>query len=302
MNEMRVDMTTRNEGGQLALLDSIAAEITYYAGALAQNILQIGRCFAQAKEIVPHGEWKAWVEGNTPFEERTVSQYMQVYRRFQGVAVPNIGIGAMVKMLSLPAGEEEAFLQEHQVGEMTVREIGAAVRSWNQGAKAEISEPEAADKPARTEQPAADEGLLDKLRAEQARVYEIQEQYGDLFDQYQAMRAENEELKRQAAETEAFIQAMDARHEAEQADTLDEMSRQAHTEEEPDELTPFLLGVAVSSFIGKCARIPLMRGEFSRMDWNQKRAWVEEIDRVREWLNMASEAVGVVDCEVVHHG
>ncbi len=45
-----------------------------------QRAAEVGHLLAQAKEQVPHGQWKAWVAENTTIAPRTARGYMQIER------------------------------------------------------------------------------------------------------------------------------------------------------------------------------------------------------------------------------
>jgi len=127
--------------GERSILDALAREINRHKDNVVHSVLQIGRCFQEAREICPRGEWGRWTVEKTGFDTRTVNQYIQVYERFSGADLPNVGIGHLVKLLALPEGTEKTFLEQHDIGKMSVRELARTVREENppQGGETSLS-------------------------------------------------------------------------------------------------------------------------------------------------------------------
>ena len=127
--------------GERSILDALAREINRHKDNVVHSVLQIGRCFQEAREICPRGEWGRWTVEKTGFDTRTVNQYIQVYERFSGADLPNVGIGHLVKLLALPEGTEKTFLEQHDIEKMSVRELARTVREENppQGGETSLS-------------------------------------------------------------------------------------------------------------------------------------------------------------------
>lgn len=129
---MTMTNTTTNE---VSVIQGLAMEARALRNCIDVNMWQLARVFVEAKPLVPHGEWGKWLEDNADVGVRTAQDMMAAYRRFGGKPqFENIGRSKAFKLLPLPEEAERAFLEEHDVGKMSVREIEEAVRK----AKAEM--------------------------------------------------------------------------------------------------------------------------------------------------------------------
>lgn len=113
-----------------AMLDSLASEARYYSEAAANNLFQLARVLTEAKQLVPHGQWRAWLEANAGCSERTAQQMMQAYTRYgANPAIAKLDRSKVFKLLALPEGMEEGFLAANDVEGMSAREVDAAVKA-----------------------------------------------------------------------------------------------------------------------------------------------------------------------------
>ena len=73
---------TTTTAAEPATLEQLTLEVKFYLGQTAQNIIEVGKRLAQAKELVPHGEWQNWLEGNFQLTKMSASRFMRVAERF----------------------------------------------------------------------------------------------------------------------------------------------------------------------------------------------------------------------------
>lgn len=161
--------TEQMELARSARLADLGIEARMLAASEALNILHLGRVFQEAKKEVPHGEWENWVKTYTGMSVRSAQQHMQAYAAF-GVNqdIASLGAGKVFRLMALPDGEREQFLETHQVEKMTVREIDEAVKA--ERAEKNRAVEEAGNAVAEANQRAADaERETEKARA--ARAY-----------------------------------------------------------------------------------------------------------------------------------
>lgn len=136
MDEM---MQTPQTG--LTPLSMLAEEARIYSENIILNTLNLGRVLTEAKQQVKHGEWGEWVSLHAGMSVRSAQTFMQVYSRFGGKpAFALVDKSKLYKMLALPEGTEEAFIQEHDVGAMTSREVEEAVRQEREKARQELKQ------------------------------------------------------------------------------------------------------------------------------------------------------------------
>lgn len=137
--------------------------------------VEIGRRLAEAKEMLPHGEWGKWLSEKVDFAPRTAQRLMLAAEEFGGREAPSLLIFSKttpvsylpytkaLELLALPAEERGEFAAEHDLSDMTRKEIADAVRERDE-ARRETAE---AEKRARAAEEAvqASKELQDKLAA-----------------------------------------------------------------------------------------------------------------------------------------
>lgn len=100
--------------------------------AAAENIVEIGRWLNRAKEenIVPHGEWTAWVTQHAGMNERTAQRAMQFARELpEGSALARLGVAKITSLLTLPAAEREEVAQRISAEKISSREVDEQVKA-----------------------------------------------------------------------------------------------------------------------------------------------------------------------------
>lgn len=130
--------------------ENIAAEIrtldTQGKHLCLMYIFEIGKRLEEAKSLVGHGHWGEYLKAQVGYSQDTANKYMKVYREYQNNGVfansdtfMNLDFSKAYKLLAVPAEEREAFLQEHPVEDMTVRQLEEAIRDRD-AAKAKAEE------------------------------------------------------------------------------------------------------------------------------------------------------------------
>jgi hypothetical protein len=223
----------------ISQLSGLAAQARLYSENLAVNMFELGRVFTEAKRLVRHGEWGQWLKENSGMGERSAQQLMQVYARF-GDQPQLMGVekSKLFKMLSLPSGQEESFIADNDLKNMSSREVEAAVKQ----ARAEM-------------QAQLDEALQNRLDAVN-QVEALQQQLLDSQDNDHIPDEIADTLRRQ----EATIRQQQAMLEAAQ-ETINESSRKLVEQERrsaredamPEETLDEALRAAVSAFLSSPA-------------------------------------------------
>ena len=120
--------------------EMIAAEIRALTGSVLSGILEIGRRFTEAKELLPHGAFGDWVRGQTGYSMSTANNFMRLYSEYgadQGSlfgasansqTFGNLSYSKALALLEVPAEEREDFAREVGAEELSVRELKEAIR------------------------------------------------------------------------------------------------------------------------------------------------------------------------------
>lgn len=115
-------------------IDYITTQILTHKKVAATSILEIGRLLIQAKEAIPRGDWGTYLRDRVEFSERQAQNFMRVAREYASnpQLVADLGIRKAIALLDVPEEEREAFAVEHDVVNLSTRELEAAIRDRDQ--------------------------------------------------------------------------------------------------------------------------------------------------------------------------
>lgn len=194
-------------------------------------VVQIGTRLEEAKQLVPQGEWTAYLTDKLGYKPSTAQNYMRIAREFGGGQVSLTGKTAadafaelsysqILPLLGMAEEEREELAEEHDLPSMSSREIAALVKERDE-AKAKADKLKEKDKLLRSKLREANEERdkaqsslsdatqrekdlaerLDELEKRPAEVRELtEEELGELREK---IRTENAEAVR-AAEARAL--------------------------------------------------------------------------------------------------
>lgn len=144
------------------------------ARVFMDGVVQIGRRLEEAKQLVPQGEWLAYLDKELGYKPSTAQNYMRIAREFGDGQIGlsgktpsdffgNLGYSQLLPLLGLPEEEREQLAEEHDLAGMSSREIQALVKERDEAkANADKLETALADKMAEEQ---ALQGELDNVRA-----------------------------------------------------------------------------------------------------------------------------------------
>ena len=293
---------------EISVIDGLAMQARALRLSINVNMWQLARVFIEAKELVPHGDWKDWLEENADVSVRTAEDMIAAYKRFGGRApFEALSPSQTFKLLPLPAGTEEKFMQEHDVASMTTREIQQAVKQVRAEAKAELDKAQARIRELEAREPEIPEELLTELkqgREDLAEAQQSAQHFAELARQSASERASLERdkkaLQSELDEAERAIQEQQDALNRAQDELLNLQSAQARGDAQHSdaaELTPDIFGAAVREFVGVCARMPHMGRSFNAMDDDTKRVYHELLCTVEAWCKGARTALETYEVE-----
>lgn len=196
-------------------IEAITGEILDAQRQGGEAILTIGRCLNEAKNMLPHGEWLPWLAEKVGYSEKTAQNFMRLAREFSNPqALADLGATKALKLLALPQEEREKFVEDHNVIDMTTRQLEQAIRERDEARKAA----EEAKEEANTAEQARAKMAEDMARLH-ARLTGAREDQEQAAASAKKLAAELEELKARpvevAVETVADPEALEkARAEA----------------------------------------------------------------------------------------
>lgn len=291
---------------EIAVLDNLAMQAKTYIQNARMNLLQLGRVLAEAKPLVPHGEWENWVKTNTSMSKRAAEQYMQAYAEFGlNPQIAELGTTKTLKLLPLTEDEREKLLSENDVSSMSTRQLDEAIRKQKQEALKEArQEVQGELEKERTARIAAEQ----RAKAAESRPPEVTKDLSDKLrshkEQMERLTRENSILKQEIRERDEELEEQQADYNRAQEELLNIKSQVAKGDAErvpTDQLTVDAFASAVRAFIGACARMPHMSATFSAMSQIDKNEYDELLRTVEAWAKDSRKALDsvLVDSEVL---
>ena len=138
----------------------ITQEINFLT-AQAQNmaiayIIELGRRLKEAKGMLSHGEWGAWLKEKVSYSQSTANNYMKIYEEYgtqtpallgsvaNSQAFANLSYSKAIALLNVDREEREEFVEQNDVNSLSTRELNALIKERDKERKrAEEAEKEA---------------------------------------------------------------------------------------------------------------------------------------------------------------
>ena len=118
-------------------IEVVTADILEAKRAGGEAILTIGRCLIEAKNMLPHGEWLPWLNERVELSERTAQKFMKLAREWSNPnTLADLGASKALMLLALPEGEREQFAADHNVIDMSARQLEQAIKERDEARKA----------------------------------------------------------------------------------------------------------------------------------------------------------------------
>lgn len=287
-----------------AVLDGLAQEAQYYATSFTNSILQLGRVFCEAKQLVEHGKWMDWVKDNTGFSTRTAQQFMQAYKRFgSNEKARQIGDRSkLVKLLSLPAGTEDDFLENNDVSNMSAREVDEAVHKVRAEKQAKKDEANAAREATENQEPELPDEVQKELSRLNSEVGRLTTTANDAVKRAKELQAANSNLQHEIDEQNEMMDEAQKEREELEKELLAARKQIAEGNAERGPVNEFTVDVfetAVREFISTCFRMPSMHHVFAKMTNADKNRYNAHLRTIEKWAADSREALNAIACEEV---
>ena len=118
-------------------IEAITGEILELKQRGGEVILDIGRRLLEAKGMLPHVEWLPWLNELVEFSERTAQKFMRLAQKWSNPsALADLGATKALMLLALPEEEREEFVEDHNVIDMSARQLEQAIKERDEARKA----------------------------------------------------------------------------------------------------------------------------------------------------------------------
>lgn len=109
--------------------------------------IEIGRRLEEAKDMLPHGEWGTWLREKVQFSQASANNYMRLFDEYgdkqitlfgaelNSQAFGNLTYTKALKLLALPEGERENFVEENDIENMSTRELDKLIKERDEALK-----------------------------------------------------------------------------------------------------------------------------------------------------------------------
>lgn len=174
-------------------IETITDEILDAKRTGGEAILTIGRCLIEAKDMLPHGEWLPWLNERVELSARAAQRFMRLAREWSNpTTLSDLGASKALALLALPMEEREQFVEDHNVIDMSARQLKEAIRERDEARKA------------------AEAAKADASAAEQARA-KMEADMAVVNASLAAAREEKQKADQEAARLENELTALKAR-------------------------------------------------------------------------------------------
>lgn len=162
MNNIQTQRTPDIIGAEIRGLTQQAKTMTLWFG------IEIGRRLTEAKEMLEHGQWLAYLKEQTEFSQPSASRLMRLYDEYGAKqtslfgaelnysTLNNLSISNALRLLAVPEDEREEFAAEHDVEHMSARELDELIKQRDEAeqraARAEEQVQQAADGAAKADE------------------------------------------------------------------------------------------------------------------------------------------------------
>ena len=200
-------------------IEAITGEILDAKRAGGEAILTIGRCLIEAKDMLRHGDWLPWLNEQVELSERTAQKFMKLAREWSNPnTLADLGASKALMLLALPEGERDAFLEDHNVIDMSARQLEQAIKERDEARAA--AEQAAADQ--RTAEQARDK-MAEDMKFLNVRLAGAKEDREQAMQDVARLEKELAELKAQPVEVAVETVVDQAAIDKARADAIAEM-------------------------------------------------------------------------------
>ena len=186
--------------------------------------VEIGRRLEEVKAILPHGQWGDYLKNEVDYSQSTANNFMRIYREYgaaqqslfggeaKSQAFANLTYTKALRLLAIPDEEErEQFMAEHDVGNMSNRELDKALKEREEALEAAAAAQDEAQG-ARREADRLREELAGQAQVYKAKLTSAEGEAKQARDAQEKAVAKAQRLQDALSEANTSAQAAEAEH------------------------------------------------------------------------------------------
>ena len=272
---------------------ALARDIDFSANRMLTDMVSMGEIFAHVKsrtEFGRYGNYMRFVEA-TGVSKRMAQYSVQAYQRFAenpAVLARIGGVSKLIEVLALPEGEESAFLETHDVAQMSVSEVRRAVKAAKAG-----------DEETDVQTPAKKEEADTRTTELEKRCRELEQANRFLREEGEKSLAALADSQRKADALQGLLQdSKEARRKIE--DDLSSLRRQmeraeSQTTRKAIQMDGAAFNAAVRKFLADCCEVPQMGKCFYDMKMSERLEFNRGMDMLDGFMTSVRSAMNTVD-------
>ena len=240
----------------------IAGEINYIKRQAQQTLLaasvEIGRKLNEAKALVPHGMWEEWLSENVDYSQSTANNLMRIATEYGDEQVSlfsgksnsetfaALTYSQAVALFALPMDQREEFVENHDMGDLSTRELKeeiAALKAKEEKLLGEIEKLEEENAEAERDYSKAADELVHEIEEKQKALQDALKGKRDaeaMLDTAKKLADANVKEKDKAVKAKAAAEKKEADLLKQLNDATEEIRRleaEAQEKPEPEQIT-----------------------------------------------------------------
>lgn len=135
MSELQIKRTPQLIAAEIRDIHSQTQKVVLY------NAIEIGRRLTEAKSLLEHGEWSGWLKESVDYSQSTANNFMRLFEEYGSEQITllenntkspiydRLTYSQAVALLAVPEEEREEFIEDHDIENMSTRELQEAIKA-----------------------------------------------------------------------------------------------------------------------------------------------------------------------------
>ena len=131
---MAADVGMAVEPGKERTVEMVTMEIRMLDRQAAHSFIEIGRRLVEVKAMIPHGEWGDYLKNKVNYSHSMANNFMRILfgTELKYQSLVNLSMTKLLALCEIPDDEIETFVEEHDVENISSRELQKIIRERDQ--------------------------------------------------------------------------------------------------------------------------------------------------------------------------